>query len=56
MTNCVTPNLLHRIIDLLFKNKKNDMIFFSVLEKITILLFERNKPTIKMLFKDTSKP
>ena len=27
--------------------------FFSVLEKISILLFERNKPIIKILFKDT---
>ena len=29
---------------------------FSVLEKITILLFERNTPIIKILLKDISKP
>ena len=29
--------------------------FFSVLEKITILLFERNKPIIKTLLEDTSR-
>ena len=53
------PNPLHLqkwTKDLLFKNKKKWYDFFSVLEKITILLFERNKPTIKMLLKDTSKP
>ena len=32
------------------------MNFFSVLEKISILLFERNKPIIKMFLKNTSKP
>ena len=32
------------------------MIFFSVLEKFTILLFEGNKPIIKILLKDISKP
>ena len=29
---------------------------FSVLEKIIILLFERDKPIIKILLKDISKP
>ena len=29
--------------------------FFSVLEKITTLLFERNKPIIKTLLEDTSR-
>ena len=38
------------------KKQKKWYNFFSVSEKITILLFERNKPTIKMLFKDASKP
>ena len=34
-----------------------DMIFFfSVLEKISVLLFERKKPIIKILFKDTFEP
>ena len=33
-----------------------DVKFFFVLEKITILLFERNKPIIKIFLKDTSKP
>ena len=32
------------------------MNFFFVLEKITILLFEKNKPIIKIFLKDTSKP
>ena len=32
-----------------------DTNFFFVLEKITILLFERNKPIIKILLKDFSK-
>ena len=32
------------------------MILFSALEKMTILLFEQNKPTTKVLFKDTFKP
>ena len=32
------------------------IIFFPVLEKITILLFEWNKPNIKILFNDISKP
>ena len=31
-------------------------IFFSVLEKITILLYEQNKPIIKILLKHISKP
>ena len=29
-----------------------DKIFFSLLEKITILLFEQSKPIIKILLKD----
>ena len=31
-------------------------VFFSVLEKIATLLFEGNKPIIKTLLKDISKP
>ena len=33
-----------------------DLNFFSVLEKIIIILFQQNKPNFKILLKDTYKP
>ena len=58
--------LLPLIIDLVFKIELKNWIlnhymcllcyeFFSVLENITILLFEQKKPIIKILLKDKSK-
>ena len=67
MANCVTPNTLHLQISDPHPHFHVDVInvwppryflwygFFYFLEKITILLFEWNKPIIKILLKDISK-